>query len=45
MVASFGDQLRWATDLDPVEISPASLVLIAGMGGSGISGDFAAALA
>jgi glucose/mannose-6-phosphate isomerase len=45
MIASFGDQLRWATDLDPVAINPASLVLVAGMGGSGISGDFAAALA
>ena len=45
MIASFGEQLRWATELDPVTISPASQVLVAGMGGSGISGDFAAALA
>ena len=45
MIAGFGNQLRWATDLEPVAITPASLVLVAGMGGSGISGDFAAALA
>jgi glucose/mannose-6-phosphate isomerase len=45
MIAGFGEQLRWATDLDPVTISSASQVLVAGMGGSGISGDFAAALA
>jgi glucose/mannose-6-phosphate isomerase len=45
MIAGFGEQLRWATDLDPVTIGPASQVLVAGMGGSGISGDFAAALA
>ncbi len=45
MIAGFGDQLRWAADLDPVRLRPATLVLVAGMGGSGISGDFAAALA
>src|SRR5687767_7720750 len=45
MVAGFGAQLRWAADLDPVTIGTAGQVLVAGMGGSGISGDFAAALA
>ena len=45
MIASFGDQLRWATDLEPVVVGQASQILVAGMGGSGISGDFAAALA
>ena len=45
MIASFGDQLRWATDLEPVAVGRASHILVAGMGGSGISGDFAAALA
>ncbi|MEX0667235.1 MAG: bifunctional phosphoglucose/phosphomannose isomerase [Acidimicrobiia bacterium] len=45
MIAGFGEQFRWAADLDPVKIEPASQVLVAGMGGSGISGDFAAALA
>ncbi|HUP17294.1 MAG TPA: bifunctional phosphoglucose/phosphomannose isomerase [Acidimicrobiia bacterium] len=45
MIAGFGEQLRWASDLDPVAVSRAGQVLVAGMGGSGISGDFAAALA
>lgn len=45
MVAGFGDQLRWAANLDPVRLRPAALVVVAGMGGSGISGDFSAALA
>jgi glucose/mannose-6-phosphate isomerase len=44
MIASFGEQLRWATDLEPVAVTRASQILVAGMGGSGISGDFAAAL-
>jgi glucose/mannose-6-phosphate isomerase len=45
MIAGFGEQFRWAADLEPVEIEQASHVLVAGMGGSGISGDFATALA
>jgi glucose/mannose-6-phosphate isomerase len=45
MIASFGEQLRWAVDLEAVAVSRASQILVAGMGGSGISGDFAAALA
>jgi len=45
MIAGFGEQLRWASDLDPVSVGRAGQVVVAGMGGSGISGDFAAALA
>lgn len=45
MIAGFGEQLRWASELDPVAVTPTRQVLVAGMGGSGISGDFAAALA
>ena len=45
MIAGFGEQFRWAADLEPVKIEKASHVLVAGMGGSGISGDFATALA
>jgi glucose/mannose-6-phosphate isomerase len=45
MIAGFGDQLRWASNLGPVSIHPSTCLLVAGMGGSGISGDFAAALA
>ncbi|HEY7564610.1 MAG TPA: bifunctional phosphoglucose/phosphomannose isomerase [Acidimicrobiia bacterium] len=47
MVAGFGDQLRWAATASieaPVEAPPGH-VLIAGMGGSGISGDLVGALA
>ena len=45
MMAGFGQQLRWAAELDPVAVDPAGEVVVAGMGGSGISGDFAAAVA
>jgi len=45
MIVGFGEQLRWAANLEPMTIPLASRVLVAGMGGSGISGDFAAALA
>ncbi len=45
MVAGLGDQLRWATaiEMDRLERPPA--VIVAGMGGSGISGDVAAPMA
>lgn len=44
LIASFGDQLRWA-DAAPIEPLPVSgPILVAGMGGSGISGEIAAAL-
>jgi fructoselysine-6-P-deglycase FrlB-like protein len=42
---SLPDQLRWAAGTDIPDLDPAPAVLVAGMGGSGISGDFAAVLA
>ncbi|MGH8916669.1 MAG: bifunctional phosphoglucose/phosphomannose isomerase [Acidimicrobiia bacterium] len=45
MIRTLGDQLRWARDLEPPPVEPASDLLVAGMGGSGIAGDFGAALA
>jgi glucose/mannose-6-phosphate isomerase len=44
-IRSLGDQLRWAIDLDPPHIGTFSEVLYAGMGGSGIAGDYAGAVA
>jgi glucose/mannose-6-phosphate isomerase len=44
-IASMGDQLRWAADLDAPHIGTHADVLFAGMGGSGIAGDYAAAIA
>lgn len=44
-IRSLGDQLRWAADIDPPHIGTFSEVLYAGMGGSGIAGDYAAAVA
>ncbi len=43
-VRTLGDQLRWARDLELPPLQESSQVLVAGMGGSGIAGDFAAAL-
>jgi glucose/mannose-6-phosphate isomerase len=45
MIRTLGDQLRWARDLDGPDLAPSADVLVGGMGGSGISGDFGAALA
>ncbi|HEX6145187.1 MAG TPA: bifunctional phosphoglucose/phosphomannose isomerase [Acidimicrobiia bacterium] len=45
MIRTLGDQLRWARDLEMPEVASAKEVLVGGMGGSGISGDFGAALA
>jgi glucose/mannose-6-phosphate isomerase len=42
---SLGDQLRWASELDPPHFGTYSEVLFAGMGGSGIAGDYAGAIA
>lgn len=42
---SLPDQLRWAADLDLPDLGEPSSVLVSGMGGSGISGDYAAVLA
>jgi glucose/mannose-6-phosphate isomerase len=43
--AGLGAQLRWAAELEVEPVAPAASVIVAGMGGSGISGDFAAATA
>ncbi|HSJ84707.1 MAG TPA: bifunctional phosphoglucose/phosphomannose isomerase, partial [Acidimicrobiia bacterium] len=45
MIRTLGDQLRWARNLDVPDLAPSAEVLVGGMGGSGISGDFGAALA
>lgn len=42
---SMPDQLRWATEVSVPELPKPDSVLVAGMGGSGISGDFASVLA
>lgn len=42
MIEGLPDQYRWAARLDPPELAAASSFLVCGMGGSGISGDFAA---
>ncbi len=44
MIRTLGDQLRWARDLEVPQISLSPEVLVAGMGGSGIGGDYGAAL-
>ncbi len=44
-IKSLGDQLRWAASLEALPIGTYSEVLCAGMGGSGISGDYAKAIA
>lgn len=44
-IQSLGDQLRWARDLDVPELAPNQEVLVGGMGGSGIAGDYGVALA
>lgn len=45
MLETLVDQYRWAAAITPPEVPSRSAVLIAGMGGSGISGDVAAAVA
>lgn len=44
-IRSFGDQLRWAAEVEPPHIGTFSEVLFAGMGGSGIAGDYAGSVA
>jgi glucose/mannose-6-phosphate isomerase len=44
-IRTMGDQLRWASDVQMPVVPQVTDVLIAGMGGSGIAGDFVAALA
>jgi glucose/mannose-6-phosphate isomerase len=43
--AGLGGQLRWAAEVESVSLPAVTSVVVAGMGGSGISGDFAAVLA
>lgn len=44
-IRSLGEQLRWAAAVEPPHIGTFSEVLYAGMGGSGIAGDYAASVA
>lgn len=44
-IKSLGDQLRWAAEIEPPHIGTFSEILYTGMGGSGIAGDFAGAVA
>ena len=44
MIRTLGDQLRWARDLEVPDLAPSAEILVGGMGGSGIAGDFGAAL-
>jgi glucose/mannose-6-phosphate isomerase len=44
-IRSLGDQLRWAAEVEPPHIGTFSEVLYAGMGGSGIAGDYAGSIA
>ena len=44
-ILSLGDQLRWASEVKPPHIGTHSEILFAGMGGSGIAGDYAAVVA
>ena len=44
-IRSLGDQLRWAAEVEPPHVGTFNEVLFAGMGGSGIAGDYAAAVA
>ncbi|MGH8874216.1 MAG: SIS domain-containing protein, partial [Acidimicrobiia bacterium] len=45
MIAGLGGQLRWAASLDRLDLAESAAMLVCGMGGSGISGDFAAEVA
>ncbi len=45
LIAELPDQLRWAAELDLPGATEAEEALVAGMGGSGIAGDIAAAVA
>ena len=44
-IQSLGSQLRWATKIETPSIGTSSEVLYAGMGGSGIAGDYLGAIA
>lgn len=44
-IETLGDQLRWAAELEPPPSGTHSEVLYVGMGGSGVAGDYARAIA
>jgi glucose/mannose-6-phosphate isomerase len=44
MIKSMGPQLRWAAELEVPEVERYDDIVIAGMGGSGIAGDYVAAV-
>lgn len=44
-IRSLGEQLRWAAEVEPPHVGTFSEVLYAGMGGSGIAGDYASVVA
>lgn len=44
MIRTLGDQLRWASEFEAPPVPPANEILVAGMGGSGVSGSFAEAV-
>jgi glucose/mannose-6-phosphate isomerase len=44
MIKSMGAQLRWAAELDVPEVERHDDIVVAGMGGSGIAGDYVAAV-
>lgn len=44
-IRSLGDQLRWCAQMEPPYVGTFPEVLCVGMGGSGIAGDYAAAVA
>jgi glucose/mannose-6-phosphate isomerase len=43
-IRSLGEQLRWAAEVDPPHVGTFNEILFAGMGGSGIAGDYAGAI-
>ena len=45
LAAGLGDQLRWVARVEAPALPPAAHLVVCGMGGSGIAGDFAAAAA
>ncbi len=45
LILEFPDQLRWAADLEPPEVSPAEEAVVAAMGGSAVGGTVASLVA
>jgi len=40
MIRTLGDQLRWASEIEPPDVPRADELIVVGMGGSGVSGDY-----